>query len=101
MTSLVYGLLLLVSPSLAWVLLKNQPRLLCGVALATNAVPFLLPLSMPFGLAGAAVFFSFFQIRTLHSEAGNDRPRQGRDFLFFTFTYFNVVRWETPHRPDR
>lgn len=100
MISLVPGLLALTALPLGLVLLRDRPRILCGVALAGCAVPFLLPVSAPLWRAIALVFTSFFLIKVLQLSAGHVRPRGKRDFLLFMFTYFHVVRWESPRRPD-
>jgi hypothetical protein len=82
------------------VLLRNWPRLLCSVALAGCAIPFLLPTSEPLLRSVAVIFTCGLLIRALQFKAGDVRPQGRIDFLFFFITFIAVVRWATPRRPD-
>ncbi len=99
MTSIVPGLLLLAALPFALALLRDWPRLLCGVALASCALPFFLPLSAPFSRCFAAIFTCLFLVKSLQFSAGHVRPQGRFEFLLFLLSYV-VVRWETPRRPD-
>jgi len=99
MISPVPGLLALAALPVILVLLRNWPRLLCGVALVGCALPFFLPTAEPLLRSGTVVFTCLFLFKALQFAAGHVRPRGWIDFGLFIFT-FAVVRWETPRRPD-
>lgn len=100
MIPLIPGLLLMAALPFTLALLRDWPRLLCGVALAGCALPFFLPMSAPFSRTFAAAFTCLFLIKGLQFKAGHVRPQGRFDFLLFILSYV-VVRWETPRRPDR
>lgn len=93
------GLLALPALAALLVLLRNWPRLLCGVALAGCAVPFFIPTSAPLLRAFALVFTCMQLVKALQFAAGHVQPRGWIDFGLFIFS-FALVRWENPRRPD-
>lgn len=99
MIPLYPGLLTLAALPVILVLLRNWPRLLCVVALAGCALPFLMSTAEPLLRSVTFVFTCFLLIKALQFAAGHARPRGWIDFGLFIFT-FAVVRWETPRRPD-
>jgi hypothetical protein len=100
MPSIVPCLLLLAALPLVLALLRDWPRLLCGVALAGCALPFFLPTSAPLLRSVAALGTGMLLIKALQFASGQMRPRGGIDFLLFIFTLAAIVRWESPRRPD-
>jgi len=81
------------------ILLRNWPRLLCGVALVGCALPFFLTAATPVQRLVTFLFTSLFLIKALLLATGHARPRGLVDCVLFIFT-FAVVRWETPRQPD-
>jgi hypothetical protein len=98
MIPVVPGMLALAALPFTLALLRHWPRLMCGVALAACALPFLLPPSEPILRAGSAFTWLIF-VKMLQYAAGHERPRGFLDFLLFIIMPA-IVRWETPHHPD-
>jgi hypothetical protein len=93
--SLILGGLLIIL-----VLLRDWPRLLCGVALAGCALPFFISTSAPLVRSVMAVFTTISLIKALQFAAGHVRPQGRVDFMLYMLTLGPLVRWETPLRPD-
>lgn len=99
MTPFWPGFVLLAMPTVM-ASLRRWPRAVCAVALATCALPFLLPLSAPFTRAAAAVVSWVFLVKALEYAAGREKPGSSRlDFLLYLIIPA-VVRWDTPRRRD-
>jgi hypothetical protein len=80
-------------------LLWHWRRLMCVVALAGCALPFLLPTSEPTLRACAALLTWLFLIKALQYAAGHEEPQGTVDVLQF-LVIPAVVRWRNPRRPD-